>query len=88
MVCANWWVDIEGKGFGPCIDRADACRMAISLAETFGDESRKREVVLMQPKGRHEQIWASWKPVPVSGIPIEVAPIAAKGPTASLPLGS
>ena len=62
MVCGRWWVDIEGKGFGPCVDQADACHMAINLAQTFGDDARRREVVLMRPDGGHSKIWASWLP--------------------------
>ena len=55
----NWWVDLEGRSFGP-FSSADAARdSAISYAEIFSDSERCSQVFVPDNTGRLQIVWDS-----------------------------
>lgn len=55
----RWWVDFEGKPFGPFTDKEEARRSAIEIARVFGDEDRERQVVVVREGGGFDIVWTS-----------------------------
>lgn len=55
----RWWVDFEGKAYGPFNDPEDARKSGIEIARIFGDETRMREVVVMRDGRGHDVVWSS-----------------------------
>jgi hypothetical protein len=53
-----WWVDCEGRTYGPFRDRELATEAARSLAETFGDETRRCDVYAPNDSGKQELVWS------------------------------
>lgn len=61
----QWWVDCEGKAYGP-FETADEAKIeAIRIAITYGDDSRRSEVFVSEPGGGPRRIWAA--PLPRGG---------------------
>ncbi|WP_157959891.1 hypothetical protein [Devosia submarina] len=56
-ITGTWWIDIEGKPFGPCEDREDAITCAFKLIEMFGDRTRPAAVYAPDENGRTRLIW-------------------------------
>ena len=54
----QWWVDCEGRSFGPFDDSADATAAAIRYAEVFTDDDRQSQVWSPDETGRMRQVWA------------------------------
>ena len=55
----NWWVDLEGRSFGP-FSSADAARdSAISYAQIFYDSERCSQVFVPDNTGRLQIVWDS-----------------------------
>ena len=61
----DWWVDCEGKAYGPFESREDAEKEARYIAQTYGDENRRSQVFAAEDDGEHRLIWSG--PVPVPG---------------------
>lgn len=55
----QWWVDCEGKAFGPFESIEGATSSAIRYAEVFGGDGRQSQVWAPEPGGRMRQVWAS-----------------------------
>jgi hypothetical protein len=55
----QWWVDCEGKAYGPFASRDEAQIEAVRIAITYGDRSRRSEVFVSEPDGTHRRIWAA-----------------------------
>jgi hypothetical protein len=52
-----WWVDCEGKAFGPFDSEEIARSEAPRIALAYGDETRRAEVWATEPNGPR-RIWA------------------------------
>ena len=40
----DWWIDNEGRAFGPFSSKDAACSASSRIAELFGDESRRSQI--------------------------------------------
>lgn len=54
----QWWVDCEGRSFGPFDGAAEATVAAIRYAEVFTDDDRQSQVWSPDETGRMRQVWA------------------------------
>jgi hypothetical protein len=61
----SWWVDCEGKAYGPFVSRDEAKIEAIRIAIAYGDAERRSEVFVSGPDGTPRRIWAA--PLPSQG---------------------
>ncbi|WP_055048851.1 hypothetical protein [Devosia sp. A16] len=61
----SWWVDCEGKAYGPFSSREEAQSEARRIAITYGDGQRRSEVFAPTDHGSHRLIWKG--PVPTAG---------------------
>ncbi|HEV7276310.1 MAG TPA: hypothetical protein VGN80_08485 [Devosiaceae bacterium] len=57
-----WWIDCEGKSYGPFEDQKAAEGNAVRLAETFGDAARRSLVYSPDHLGRLRLLWSEAKP--------------------------
>ena len=55
----QWWVDVEGKGYGPFPTSLEAARGAVALAHLFDDPDRPADVQARGSDGRYHSIWSS-----------------------------
>lgn len=55
----GWWVDCEGKAYGPFRSQDVAGRGAIEIARTYGDMNRPREVLSKGEHGLYNVLWSS-----------------------------
>jgi hypothetical protein len=55
----SWWVDCEGKAYGPFISKDEARIEAIRIAITYGDADRRSEVFVSDERGIPRRIWAA-----------------------------
>ena len=53
----NWWVDCEGKAYGPLPNRDGAIQHAREIAKTFTDSERQPQVWTTKPGERPAMIW-------------------------------
>src|SRR5690606_17892476 len=58
----SWWIDREGKAYGPIDDVEEAVNYACKIAETYGDPERQSEVWVPGPAGRHVLHWRGAAP--------------------------
>jgi hypothetical protein len=55
----QWWVDCEGKAYGP-FESADEAKMeAVRIAVAYGDEGRRSEVFITEQGRAPRRIWAA-----------------------------
>lgn len=54
-----WWVDCEGKAYGPFETREEAAAEAVRLAGTFGDPERRSDVYVPDEGGRLQLVWST-----------------------------
>ncbi|WP_417309541.1 hypothetical protein [Devosia sp.] len=54
----QWWVDCEGKAYGPFADREQASDEARAIAKAFGDPTRTSRVYVPTDGGAHRLIWS------------------------------
>ena len=59
----QWWVDCEGKSFGPFDTAEQATANAIRYAEVFGDAGRQSQVWAPDDTGRMRQVWSGNAPL-------------------------
>ncbi|MFY8032704.1 MAG: hypothetical protein ACOVO5_12800 [Devosia sp.] len=57
-----WWVDCEGKAYGPFGTREDAASNAIRLAQTFGDAQRRSDVYVPDAEEKLTLVWSGAAP--------------------------
>jgi hypothetical protein len=57
-----WWVDCEGKSYGPFASPDEAQQEAKRLAEMFGDPSRRSLVFAPNAEGHQELVWTGPDP--------------------------
>lgn len=55
----QWWVDCEGKSFGPFMSIKDATSSAVRYAEIFTDDSRQSQVWAPAEDGRMRRVWVA-----------------------------
>lgn len=60
----SWWVDCEGKAYGPFDTRDAAQSEARRIAITYGDDGRRSEVFAPANDGSLRLIWKG--PVPAA----------------------
>jgi hypothetical protein len=53
-----WWVDCEGKAYGPFEDMDEATKYARVIAETYGPHDRQSEVWAPDESGRPRRVWS------------------------------
>ena len=53
----QWWIDLEGKAAGPCVNRAAAIAEAIKLAQVSERSGRPSEVLAPGDDKRHHVAW-------------------------------
>jgi hypothetical protein len=53
----KWWVDCEGKPFGPFDEMDEATEGAIRLATVLGDNDRQLQVMVPDEQGRFRIVW-------------------------------
>lgn len=58
QIQGNWWVDSEGKAFGPLPNRDGAIRHARELAEAITDPQQRPQVWATMPGERPTIIWS------------------------------
>lgn len=62
-----FWVDCEGKAYGPFGSREDAVLEARRIAVTYGDDTRRAEVFSADPDGTHRLVWIGPEPTARTG---------------------
>ena len=55
----SWWVDFEGKAYGPFASREHAAEEARDLAQYSPHSGRESEVLVPDDSGRHRVAWTS-----------------------------
>lgn len=58
----SWWVDCEGRAFGPMSNREEAVQYARKFAVAYGDPERRSDVYVQEEKGRPVLIWSGPEP--------------------------
>jgi hypothetical protein len=53
-----WWIDCEGKSYGPFTSRNDAKEAAVTIAKTFGDRTRRSLVFAPDDEGKQHLVWS------------------------------
>lgn len=59
----RWWIDCEGKAYGPFADRDDAAIEGTRLARTFGDPRRRAELWAPDAAGTMKRVWLGPDPI-------------------------
>lgn len=59
----DWWVDCEGKAYGPFDSRSEAEGEAKRIAMAYGDATRRSQVYAAEENGAHRLIWSGPNPV-------------------------
>lgn len=62
-----WWVDCEGKPYGPCDTAEEAMRAAHKLIGLFCDPERHAEIWAPDESGKMRLVWAG-KPNEAEGM--------------------
>jgi hypothetical protein len=60
----QWWVDCEGRAYGPLDSEGEAISYARKIAETYGDPKRQSLVWAPRKGGPPQLIWSGPKPEP------------------------
>lgn len=55
----RWWVDLEGRTFGPVEDRDEAVSYARMLAEANGDPDRQSQIWVKNEAGPPVLAWSA-----------------------------
>jgi hypothetical protein len=53
-----WWVDCEGKAYGPFETREEAAESAVHLARAFGDPERRSDVYVPDDSQKLRLVWS------------------------------
>ena len=61
-----WWVDCEGRAFGPLDSRREAADYALKLAETHRDPTRRSDVWVPDQNGKLRLEWSGQEPARVA----------------------
>jgi hypothetical protein len=56
---SRWWVDFEGKAYGPFDTKELAAAEARHLAQFSAHSGRSSEVLVPDEGGRHRVVWTS-----------------------------
>lgn len=55
----SWWVDFEGRAYGPYASREEAADEARQQAQYSAHSGRESEVLVPDDSGRHRVVWTS-----------------------------
>ena len=55
----SWWLDCEGKSYGPFATSDEARQNAIDLVRIYGDATRPAEILAPDETGKYRVIWSS-----------------------------
>jgi hypothetical protein len=58
----RWWVDCEGRAYGPLDSEDEAIRYARKIADIYGDPARQSQVWVPRRGGRPVLVWSGKKP--------------------------
>jgi len=61
-----WWVDCEGKAYGPFETREEAADNAVHLAQAFGDPGRRSDVFVPDDDEKLQMVWSGMPQPPGS----------------------
>jgi hypothetical protein len=53
----SWWVDCEGRSYGPVASKQEAAVAARRLANVFDDPRRQSEIWVPDAGGKPQRIW-------------------------------
>ena len=59
----QWWVDCEGRAFGPFESCEVAVSDAVRYAEVFEDPDRQSQIWAPDETGRMSRVWSGAQPV-------------------------
>lgn len=59
----QWWVDCEGRSFGPFGSRDVAITGASRYAEVFDDPDRQSQIWAPDETGRMFRVWSGTRPI-------------------------
>ena len=54
-----WWIDCEGKPFGPMNTKEEAISSGIQLIEVLGDPNRPANIWAPDEAGKSRLVWSS-----------------------------
>jgi hypothetical protein len=54
-----WWVDCEGKAYGPFVTREEASENAVRLAQAYGDPGRRSDVYVPDDADKLHLVWSA-----------------------------
>ena len=57
LIDGSWWVDCEGKPFGPIISKEEAIASCVHLIELFSDPQRPADIWAPDETGRSKLVW-------------------------------
>jgi hypothetical protein len=57
-----WWVDCEGRAYGPLASKSEALDYARTIAVTYGDPRRRSDVWAANGDGKFELVWSGPPP--------------------------
>jgi hypothetical protein len=60
--CGSWWVDCEGKAYGPVSSKEQAVTEAKKLARIFGDPERRSDLWSPDDSGKLQLVWSGEPP--------------------------
>ena len=58
----QWWVDCEGRAYGPLNNEDEAIHYARKISQIYGDPRRQSQVWVPRRGGPPELIWSGPKP--------------------------
>lgn len=59
-----WWVDCEGKAYGPFETRELAASNAVHLGQAFGDPGRRSDVYVPDDEDKLTLVWSGMPQAP------------------------
>ena len=74
--CAKWWVDLEGKAYGPYASKDQAIEEGRSLARFAAHSGKHSELLAQNNGGRYIVLWDSANE-PHAGAPFQPRTTAA-----------
>ncbi len=58
----SWWIDCEGKSYGPLDDRQAAIENARRIAQTYGDPKRRADIWVPDDDRKMQLHWSGPAP--------------------------
>jgi hypothetical protein len=58
----GWWIDYEGKPYGPFASEAEAVAEAPDFINLMGNPDHRNELYVRGDDGRYKMVWSSGDP--------------------------